>query len=135
MLRTNLIFNFTKRSLRAKVIFGVVLPLLLILGIFTAIEYNRLQDVILNQLSALSSLFGQLIEQNLRHEMMKSDPEGIQIILDTIKESEEFQVIYVLDIDGRVVFSPNNESVGMRLDNMHPKCQSCHSLAIDQECK
>lgn len=125
-------FNFVNRSLRAKVIFGVVLPLFLILGIFTVVEYVRLQEIMLNQLSSISSLFGQLIVGNLRHEMVDSDIEGIQVILDTIQESEEVQIIYVLDIEGRVVFSPKNISVGNQLDQLQPDCQPCHSLQSGQ---
>jgi len=125
-------FNFVNRSLRAKVTFGVVVPLGLILGIFTVIEYVRLQELMLDQLSSISSLSSQLIESNLRHEMVGSKNDGIQVTLDTIQESEEIQIIYVLDIDGRVVFSPNNVSVGKQLDHSQPNCQPCHSLQIDQ---
>ena len=125
-------FDFVNSSLRAKVIFGVVLPLFLILGIFTAIEYVRLQKIMLDQLSSISSLSGQLIESNLRHDMVDTDIEGIQVTLDTIQQSEEVEIIYVLDIDGRVVFSPNNVSVGNILDQLQPNCQPCHSLQTDQ---
>jgi len=125
-------FNFVNRSLRAKVTFGVVLPLGLILGIFSLIEYVRLQKIMLDQLSSISSLSGQLIESNLRHDMVDTDIEGIQVTLDTIQQSEEVEIIYVLDIDGRVVFSPNNVSIGNILDQLQPNCQPCHSLQTDQ---
>ena len=89
MFSNSRFFKFVNRSLRTKVIFGVVLPLLLILGFFTVVEYIRLQEIILGQLSSLASHSGQLIEDNLRHEMVDSDLEGIQVILDTVNENDD----------------------------------------------
>lgn len=122
-------------SLRVKVTLGVMLPLLLILGVFTVIEYSRHRAAVLANLSLLASQSGQVIEDNLRQQMLESDPTGIQQLLDTIGQQEEFQIIYVLDTNGTVVYAPEGADVGTRLDNRRQTCQPCHSLAPEDRPK
>ncbi len=131
MFSNSRFFKFVNRSLRTKVVFGVVLPLLLILGFFTLVEYIRLQKIFLDQLSSLASHSGQLIEDSLRHEMMDSDLEGIQVILDTVNNNDDFQIVYVMDTESKVIFAPNEEGIGNSLDNNSPDCQPCHSLRAE----
>ena len=107
---------------------GVVLPLMLILGVFTAIDYRRHRASVLDQLSLLASYSGQVIEANLRHEMLERDPGGVQDLLDAIGESGQFRVVYLLDSSGQVVFAPRSKGTGARLDNSRPDCQPCHRL-------
>ena len=117
-----------KTSLRAKVTLGVVLPLVLILGTFTAFEYSRHKEVVLDNLSQLASYTGQVIEDNLRVAMLVSDFSRVQGILDSIGEREEIKAVYLLDRSGKIIFSPDQESVATRLNNQQADCQPCHRL-------
>jgi signal transduction histidine kinase len=122
-------FNWmVSKSLRTRVTLGVVIPLVVILGIFTAIEYFRHRQVVLTNLSSLSSHSGRVVESNLRYAMLKSDFSSVQSILDTIGESQEFRVVYLLDTKGQVIFAPHNQGVGLQLNNQTPDCQPCHRL-------
>ncbi len=121
-------YNSLTRNLRAKVTLGIILPLVIILGFFTAIEYARHQAVVLNNLSLLAAQSGRVIENNLRHAMVESNFTEMQIILDSIGEGEDFRLVYLLDVDGKVIFAPMSEGVGSRLDNSQPDCQPCHRL-------
>jgi signal transduction histidine kinase len=120
---------FASRNLRTKVTLGVVLPLLLVMGLFTTIEYFRQRALLLNNLSLLASNAGQVIENNLRQEMLRSDFEGVQELLDSIGANEAYQGLYLLDTTGKVIFAPEGEGVGSRLDNNQPDCQPCHRLS------
>jgi signal transduction histidine kinase len=122
--------NFLKRSLHAKITMGTALPLILILGFFTTIEHSRHRSTVLSRLSALASYSGQVIESSLQHAMLESDFTEVQGILDTIGESGEFRVVYLLDPSGKVMFAPDNVGVGLVLDNHQPDCQPCHHLAV-----
>ncbi len=128
MTSFNAFSRFVRSSLRAKITLGVVLPLMLILGIFTTIEYRRRQEVILSNLSSLAWQSGRVIDSNLRHAMLDSDFPGVQTILDSIAVSEEFRVVYLLDTNGRVMFAPHGQGVGKQLKNSQPDCQPCHHL-------
>jgi signal transduction histidine kinase len=117
-----------KANLRAKVTLGVVVPLTLILGIFTLIEASRHRDVQLHNLTLLASQSGKVIESSLRNAMLESDFSEVQRILDAVGDAGEFRVVYLLDSNGKIIFAPHGEGVGDRLDNSHPTCQACHEL-------
>jgi signal transduction histidine kinase len=122
----------SKLNLRAKVALGVALPLLLILGVFTGIEYGRHRKTLLNNLSLLASHAGQVVELNLRHQMLESDFDGIQELLEELGAREEFRMLYILAPSGEVIFTSNAEDQGLRLDNREVECQACHSLPPDE---
>jgi signal transduction histidine kinase len=119
-------------SLRAKVTLGVALPLLVILGAFTALEYGRHRETLLSNLSLLASHAGQVVEVNLRHQMLESDFDGVQDLLDDLGAREEFRVLYILDPSGEVIFASSAGDQGLLLDNREAECQACHSLAPDE---
>jgi signal transduction histidine kinase len=115
-------------QLRAKITLGILIPLVLILGVFTLIESIRHRSVVLDNLTILASHSAQVIENNLRHQMLKSDFEELQALLDTMGANEEFRLIYLLDNSGEVIFSPQKEGVGKQMDNQQPACLACHRL-------
>lgn len=115
-------------NLRAKTTLGVALPLLLILGSFTAIEYSRHSQTLLDNLSLLASHAGQVVEVNLRHQMLESDFDGVQELLADMGAREEFRILYILAPTGEVIFASDAEVQGMMLDNRNAECQGCHSL-------
>lgn len=119
-------------SLRLKVSLAILFPLVLILGTFTILEYRQLRTAMLSQLSLIASQSGQVIEDNLRQQMLVNDFESIQRILDSIDQSQGFRTIYLLDPQGRVIFSPFGQNVGLMLDKNAPDCQVCHSLPASQ---
>jgi signal transduction histidine kinase len=123
------VISRVKRSLRAKVIIGVILSLSLILCIFIAIEYSWQRKAILEDLSVLAAFSGSIIEANLHQAMLQSDFDTVQAVLDVIGESEEFRAVYLFDTTGKIIFSSNREAVGTHLDNTQPDCQPCHKLA------
>jgi len=121
--------KYINRSLRAKITLGVVIPLVLILGTFTAIEYQRHKEAVLSNLSFLASQVAQVIENSLQHEMLSRNLEGIQQMLDSIAEGESMRIVNLIDMSGKIIFSPGSKGVGTRLDNRDPTCQPCHKLA------
>ena len=125
-------FAFVRRSLRARVTLGVVLPLVAILGVFSVIEYDRRQQAVLDNLAFLASQIGQVIEDGIQHEMLTENRDGLQHMLDTIGENDLMRVIYLLNAEGKVVFAPGGQGVGQQLDNTQPTCQPCHRLAPEQ---
>ncbi|OGO30855.1 MAG: hypothetical protein A2136_06275 [Chloroflexi bacterium RBG_16_54_11] len=126
--RKRLFLNSIDRSLRAKVTMGIIIPIVLMLCIFTVIEYTHHRSVFLNSLSILASYNGQVIEDTLRYSMLMSDFVDVQRVLDTVGKNENFRVLYLLDTSGRVIFAPNGANIGIQLDNHNPTCQTCHKL-------
>ena len=123
-----LFFRFLQGSLRSKVTLSIVLPLVLILGLFTAIEYARRREATLANLSFVAAQTAQVIENSLQHEMLSRNLEGIRHMLDGIGEDEKIRAIYLMDMTGRIAFAPRAVEVGRQLDNRDPTCQPCHRL-------
>lgn len=121
--------NAVHSSLRAKVSLGVTLPLVLVLGIFTILQYRRHQEVTINNLASLASQSGRVVDSSLRNAMLTSNFSELQTILDMIGASGEFRRIYLLDTNGKVTFAPESKGVGSRLNNHQPDCLPCHQIA------
>ena len=128
MSRVYLFIRALSNSLRAKITLGVILPLVIILGVFTIIENKRQQEVLLGHLTSSASRSVRVIENSLRHAMLKSDFSEVQTVLDSINEAEDFRVVYLLNTNGEIIFAPNQVGVGTRLNNVEPGCQPCHRL-------
>jgi len=120
-----------KNSLRVKITLGVILPLILVLGIFAIIENNRQQEIIINHLTSSATRSVRVIENSLRHAMLKSDFSEVQTVLDSINDTEDFRVVYLLDKNGEIIFAPNQKDVGTKLNNSAPGCQPCHRLEVN----
>src|SRR4030066_371884 len=109
-----------------------IIPMVLMLSIFTLIEYTHHRSVLLNNLSVMASYNGQLIEETLRHSMLVSDFAEVQRTLDTVGKTEKFRVVYLLDTSGQVIFAPDGKGIGIQLDNLNSTCQPCHKLPPDE---
>lgn len=121
-------FGFPSHSLRARVTLSLIVPLVVILGFFTTIEYLRHRKFVLDSLSVMASYTGRVVEDNLHHAMLQSDFGEVQATLDSIASNEEIEVLYLLDTSGEVIFAPNGENIGIQLDNRQSACQPCHAL-------
>ena len=115
-------------SLRFTVTMAILIPIVLVLVGSTIVDYNRHRQRDLESMSLLASQTGQVIQQVLQREMLGSDFGAIQSIFDTLGEEDSIQKLLLLDTNGRVIFSPENETTGVVFDNQDPTCLPCHSL-------
>lgn len=115
-------------SLRTKFALVVIITLVAVLGILTALEYSRNRENSLRNLSLLSSHIGRVIENDLQYQMLATDLAGIQNSLVDVGELKEIQKVYFIDLSGEVIFSSQEEAIGLQLDNQEGECQSCHEL-------
>lgn len=119
-------------SLRMRVTAAVVLPLVIILGLFTAIQYHRQREMMLSNLSRVADYSAQVVEENLLHQMQATDFEGVQQLLDAISEQEEFEAVYILNSEGEVLFGPGVTASDLQLNNEEADCQPCHQLPAEE---
>jgi signal transduction histidine kinase len=121
-------FPFVPRSLRAKVTLGLLVPLVVVLGSFSAIQYARHGESHRQALELLAGQTSQAVENSLRDQMLTRNLEGLRRTLDSIGQGEAIQAVSILDLSGRIVFAADEVNVGQRLDNLDPTCQPCHRL-------
>ena len=70
--------SLLRRSLRAKITLGVAVPLVVLLGAFSYLQYRRQRKAMLDELSQVAAYSALVIENNLRHEMMERDLDGVE---------------------------------------------------------
>jgi len=128
MIFRRIIENFNDLSIRIKVTAGIAIPLVIFLTIITIIDYNDQQRSVFTNLSILASNSNQIIENSILHEMVNRDIQGLQEMLNEIAKDPIIRGVYLLNPSGKIVFAPNEENVGVVLENSDPTCRTCHNL-------
>lgn len=121
-----------RMSLRTKVTLMILIPAIVIMGISSAIHYHSEQEEALDTMSLLASQTGDVIERAIEHDMLESDFDHIQRVFDDIGEDPRIGALYLLDVNGRVVFSPGRDRVDEVLSNQAVSCQPCHTKAVEE---
>lgn len=121
-----MILDAIRRSLRAKFALGFFLPLIVLLGLSSYLQYVRHEEAHVEALLLLAGQTTQAVENSLQNEMLNRNLEGLQHTIDAIGEGEAIEAIAILDPSGRVAMAPGRANVGQVLDNRDPTCQPCH---------
>lgn len=116
----------TGRTLRFKVAVGLLAPLVLTLAVFSYLEYDSQQRLLMADLERSAADAGQIIEGSFRHAMLESDFTMVERIMRNIGEQEGVRGLYLLDKEGRVLLSTDGGVVGTTMDLDDVTCQSCH---------
>ncbi|MFQ5854299.1 MAG: ATP-binding protein [Anaerolineae bacterium] len=113
-------------SLRFKVGIGIVLPLALILGLFSHLQYTRHRELEISLLEQWATDLGQTVEGGLRHDMLEQDFPGIQQIIDDVADRGGVENTFLINTQSEIRFAPRGKGVGTRLSLTDPGCWSCH---------
>ncbi len=117
------------QSLRFKITAGVLVPVLLILGMSSYLQYTRHRDLLVERMAATTDATSELIEGGLQHAMLTQDPTEIQQIVDEIAKQKGIKNLFLLNKRGEVRISPGKKMVGVKLDQSDPTCQICHQYS------
>ncbi|GAB4504974.1 MAG: hypothetical protein Fur0043_19690 [Anaerolineales bacterium] len=116
-------------SLRLRVTLAVVLPLLLILGILTAVQYQRQKNAILENVSRVSAYAGEALQAYLSRQVPPNHPAELESLFNGMGEDQKFRLVYFLEPSGRILYAANPNRVGQTLSNAALDCQPCHRLS------
>ena len=119
-------------SLRFKITVGIALPLLLILGAFSYLQYVRQRDLLLSNLDRATTNLGNVIVGSLQHAMLSQDLPEIQGIMDNIAMQEGIRGVFLMNSQGEIRFAPQHQNVGTRLGFGDPGCVACHRSGLGQ---
>jgi signal transduction histidine kinase len=120
----------SEHSLHLRVMLGVVIPIVLVIGAFSIIDYTRREENTLATLSMFSSHIGQVIQNNLQHQMLESDFEGLQELLVTVGQLNGVHAVYLLNTEGEVIFASDDAIIGTFMDHRQPECMACHDFEV-----
>ncbi|NIN69296.1 MAG: GAF domain-containing protein [Anaerolineae bacterium] len=115
------------RSLKAKITVGIVVPVMLIAGLFSILQFLQRRQALSNDLERSATQVGEVIESSLVRAMMTHDLESIQYAVDEIAATQEdITEVMLIDKPGEIKASFQGQRTGEVLELGDPTCQLCH---------
>jgi len=120
------------KSLRLKISIGVVIPVLLISGLFSLLQFLNHRQGMIHDLEGSAIQVGEVIESSLRQAMLRRDLESMQETVDEIAGTQEdIGELLLIDKRGKIKVSPQGRRVGEVLLLSDPTCQICHRVETE----
>ncbi|MCL5950620.1 MAG: histidine kinase [Chloroflexi bacterium] len=117
-------------SLRFKITAGIALPLLVILSVFSYLQYLRERDLLMSNLDRATTNLGNVIDGSLQHAMLAQDLGQIQGIVDDISKQEGIDRVFIMNKQNEVGFSAISQQIGQKLSFSDPGCAECHAQNV-----
>lgn len=118
-------------SLRLRVVLGVVIPLLLILGIAAQMQYTRQRELVLANMQAFSTSVGESVETALAHAMLNRDRTQLNQVAQALVARQTIRNVRILDHKGVVRVASGPSEIDTVIAPTDPLCTDCHA-APDQ---
>lgn len=115
------------KSLRFKVITGLVALLTFTMTILFVIQYVQHREKMIRNLQEnISPHLTQMVNSILRSSMLSKNKSEMKYILEVVHRYPDVKNIFILNRVGRVMISIDNKEVGKIIDIHDPTCQVCH---------
>ncbi len=116
------------KSLRFKIIFGLVGLLTLTMTILFTVQYFIHQEKMISNLQEnISPHLTQMVNNVLKSSMISKNRDEVKYILETAHQYPDVKNIFILNRIGRVMISINEKDTGRIINILDPTCQVCHS--------
>ncbi len=117
-------------SLRFRITAGIALPLLVILGAFSYLQYIQQRDLLLSNLDSTTSNLGNVIVGSLEHAMLSQDLPEIQGIMENIGKQQGIREVFLINREGQVRFASRQDELGRRFTRADTGCVECHGGTV-----
>ncbi|MEW6376963.1 MAG: sensor histidine kinase [Thermodesulfobacteriota bacterium] len=115
------------KSLRFKIIIGLVTLLTLTMTILFTIQYfNHREKMIHNLQDNISPHLTQMVNDVLKSSMISKNQSEMKYILEVVNNYPDVKNIFILNRIGRIIISIDDKEVGKTIDIHDPTCQVCH---------
>ena len=120
------------KSLRFKIIIGLVTLLTLTMTILFTIQYfNHRGKMIRNLQVNVSPHLTQMVNDVLKSSMLSKNQEEMKYILEVASQYPDVKKIFILNRVGRIVTSIEDKEIGKVIDIHDPTCQVCHQRTTE----
>lgn len=123
-------FLSLRTSLRARVAFGVGLPVLIALATLSLTHYLRERLLLEDQIETTSSQMGGLALGGLQHAMLTNDKYMLEQIIQDIGAMESVNRIQIVDGLGEVKADSSGQELGLIHEKQNLGCVECHQLPV-----
>jgi two-component system sensor histidine kinase UhpB len=120
------------KSLRFKIITGLVVLLTFTMSMLFAIQYYQHREKMVNSLQEdLGPHLAQMVNDVLKSSMLSKNRSEMKYILEVVHRYPDVKKIFILNRAGRVILSADDQEVGKIIDIHDPTCQACHRLPVE----
>lgn len=116
-------------SLRARVMIGVLVPLVVVLGLAAYIQFAGHRELMLQNLEEISLSVGDGVEASLARAMLSRNTAELAAVAQDLGSRPSIRNLMILDMQGTVKFASRPSDVGNHLSLSDPTCQVCHRSA------
>ena len=124
-------FSTLRTSLRARVAFGVALPVLIAMSSLSALHYWREYQVLEEQARLSAVQFGDMMIHSLNHAMLFKDGVHLVTTLEDIGNLENIGQIRVVGVSGKVLADNSGTFSPYALELGSAECQTCHQYPAE----
>jgi two-component system sensor histidine kinase UhpB len=118
------------KSLRFKIIFGLISLLTLTMTILFTIQYfHHRKKMIYNLQENISPHLTQMVNDVLKSSMLSKNKSEMKYILEVANQYPDVRKIFILNRTGRIITSIDDKEIGKTIDIRDPTCQVCHQGA------
>lgn len=122
-------FLSLRTSLRARVAFGVGLPVLIALATLSLTHYLRERHLLEDQIETTSSQMGGLALGGLQHAMLTNDKYMLEQIIEDVGSMESVNRIQIVNGLGEVKADSSGQELGLVHQKQNLGCFECHQLS------
>lgn len=118
------------QSLRFKITAGVTLVMVVIISLYTYLDYDSRRAAMMRDSGRDLTNTTQIIKGSLQHAMLQQDFVDLQSILDNVGSQQGIVTLMLLNPQNVVRFSPEQKDVNAVIDIRDPNCIVCHKPGL-----
>jgi len=117
--------------LHFKIALFVILTIIVIFGLFSAYQIFSYRRKLTNMEIDSSEKLGRTLTSSLEIAMINSDINSIQYSISEVSKNEDIVRVFLLNMEGVVKASSQNEMIGLQLGKYSKGCGNCHDVKMD----
>lgn len=117
-------------SLRARVMVGVLAPLIVVLGLAAYVQFAGHRELMLENLEEVSLSVGDGVEASLARAMLSRNTAELAAVAQDLGGRPSIRNLMILDEQGSVKFASRPSDVGIQIPISDPTCQVCHRSVV-----
>jgi len=119
-------------SLRARIVLGVALPVLLALVLLSYVHYWRELRRMEEHAGLMAVQIGDVVLASLHHALLADDRSGVDRILVDVGGNADVRQVLLVNSQGRVVSASRGAYANALVEMVRGGCEGCHQYAPDE---
>jgi signal transduction histidine kinase len=99
-------------TFKTKVIVGMSVILIILMGVFTYVDVMHHQEFFLEQTEGMAQGICDIVMKSIEYPMLDGEMQEVQAILERLETLESLDVVYLCDCDGVIRYSGDSSDIG-----------------------